>query len=108
MFYGVPLSDAEQPDSPLKKKQLRGQNLNLPSCAVRAHALGSSGYRIDFESWGSEIGVPPSSATDHVLFLTGPPWNGILALLAAADGKSLTLNAGQHTYVFARMSVSSS
>ena len=61
-----------------------------------------SGYRADFESWSSELGVETQPDGACIIVVTGPPWTGSLRLQAAEDGSELILDAWQTKYVFRR------
>lgn len=56
-------------------------------------------YWADFESWSTRLGVLVNQS-ERVIVLLDAPWSGSVRLLAAEQGRRLTLNAGQQTYVF--------
>jgi CubicO group peptidase (beta-lactamase class C family) len=61
------------------------------------------GYRIDFESWSSDLGVEEQSNESRLIVLTGPPWQGGLRLQVSDDSSDLVLDGVQTIYRFARI-----
>ena len=45
----------------------------------------TAGYRADFESWGSELGVETQRDGGKRIVLTSPPWSGSLRLQGRAE-----------------------
>jgi CubicO group peptidase (beta-lactamase class C family) len=62
----------------------------------------ASGYRIDFESWGSELGSETQHDGGKLIVLISPPWSGSLRLQPAQSGKELVLDAAQIKHVFTK------
>jgi len=63
----------------------------------------AEGYRVDFESWGSELGVETQADGQPLIVLTTPPWSGNLRLRPGASGDELILDAAQTVYTFKRV-----
>jgi CubicO group peptidase (beta-lactamase class C family) len=66
-------------------------------------AATADGYRVDFESWGSELGVETQADGQPLIVLTTPPWSGNLRLRPGANGDELILDAAQTVYTFVRV-----
>jgi CubicO group peptidase (beta-lactamase class C family) len=62
-----------------------------------------TGYRADFDSWGSELGAETQRDGAKLIVLTSPPWSGALRLQPAASGNELVLDGAQTKYVFRRV-----
>ena len=58
-------------------------------------------YRIEFESWGSDLGVEQEQSGAQLLVLTSPPFP--LRLQLAPDGRELILDAAQAKYTFRKV-----
>ena len=78
--------------------------------AFRSRELGlalisatPNGYRIDFESWGSDLGVEAQAEGGRLIVLTSPPWSGNLRLRPGAGGNEQILDAAQTVYTFERV-----
>jgi hypothetical protein len=76
----------------------------------RSEELGSArifkreeGYRIEFESWASDLGAEEQSSDSRQIVLTSPPWQGGLRLQVSDDSSDLILDGGQTKYKFTRM-----
>ncbi|MGH6890516.1 MAG: serine hydrolase domain-containing protein [Rhizomicrobium sp.] len=74
-----------------------------------SHELGplslrrkNSGYRVEFESWSSALGVEDQPNGDLLVVLTSPPWAGGLRLQVADEGRTLVLDGAQNVYRFER------
>jgi CubicO group peptidase (beta-lactamase class C family) len=61
-------------------------------------------FRIDFESWGSDLGSEVQDDGARLIVLTSPPWSGA-GLRFQTDGETgaLVLDAGQEKYTFQRV-----
>jgi CubicO group peptidase (beta-lactamase class C family) len=62
-----------------------------------------AGFRVDFESWSSDLGVEEQSRESRQIVLTCPPWQGGLRLQVSDDSSDLILDGGQTMYRFARI-----
>jgi CubicO group peptidase (beta-lactamase class C family) len=60
------------------------------------------GYRIEFESWSSDLGAEEQSSDSRQIVLISPPWRGDFRLQVASDSDGLTLDGGQTKYTFVR------
>lgn len=60
------------------------------------------GYRIDFESWSSDLGAEEQSSDSRQIVLISPPWKGDFRLQVSGDSDDLTLDGGQTKYNFVR------
>jgi CubicO group peptidase (beta-lactamase class C family) len=60
------------------------------------------GYRIDFESWSSDLGAEEQSSDSRQIVLVSPPWRGDLRIQVSDDTNALTLDGGQTKYKFMR------
>jgi hypothetical protein len=58
-------------------------------------------YRVQFESWASELGVGGEGSTVRELVLSSAPWKGSLRL--QVEGAALILDSGQAKYRFSRV-----
>ena len=59
-------------------------------------------FRIDFDSWSSDVASETQQDGSTLLVLTSPPWNGSLRLQPREEAQSLVLDAGQVVYTFRR------
>lgn len=66
------------------------------------------GFRIEFESWFSDLGVEEQSSESRQIVLTSPPWLGDLRLQVSEDPNTLVLDGGQTRYKFVRVGESRS
>jgi CubicO group peptidase (beta-lactamase class C family) len=66
-------------------------------------ARSGTGYRVDFERWGGEIGSETQSDGSKAIVVTSPPWSGSLRLQPDKSGSRFVLNGSQTTYAFARV-----
>ena len=66
-------------------------------------AATAGGYRVDFESWGSVLGVETQAGGQQLIVLTSPPWSGNLRLRPGSGGDELILDAAQTVYTFERV-----
>ena len=62
-----------------------------------------TGYRIQFESWTSDLGAEEQSSRSRQIVLTSPPWIGVRLQVSDSSG-SLILDGGQTKYTFMRNS----
>lgn len=60
------------------------------------------GYRIDFESWSSDLGAEEQSSDSRQIVLISPPWRADLRLQISSDSNTLTIDGGQTKYEFVR------
>ncbi len=60
------------------------------------------GFRIEFESWSSDLGVEEQSSESRQIVLTSPPFLGGLRLRISDDPNALVLDGGQTQYKFVR------
>jgi hypothetical protein len=62
------------------------------------------GFRIDFESWGSDLGSEIQEDGARLIVLTSPPWSGAgLRFQTSNETGDLILDAGQEKYTFQRV-----
>jgi CubicO group peptidase (beta-lactamase class C family) len=61
-------------------------------------------FRIDFESWGSDLGSETQEDGARLIVLTSPPWIGAgLRFQTSSETGALILDAGQEKYTFQRL-----
>ncbi len=60
------------------------------------------GFRIEFESWSSDLGVEEQSSESRQVVLTSAPFSGSLRLRTSDDPNELVLDGGQSLYKFVR------
>jgi hypothetical protein len=70
-----------------------------PACVLR----NGEGYRIEFESWSSDLGVEEQSSDSRQIVLTSAPWLGTIRLQVSDDQNTLVLDGGQTRYKFVRI-----
>lgn len=58
------------------------------------------GYRVEFESWSSALGVEQQSGEDRLMVLTDAPWQGALRMRIPAGERKLLLDGAQTTFTF--------
>jgi len=63
----------------------------------------NGGYRVEFESWGSDLGVETQPDGGKLIVLTSPPWSGAFRLQPSASGDELIHDAAQTKYAFERV-----
>jgi CubicO group peptidase (beta-lactamase class C family) len=61
------------------------------------------GFRIEFESWTSNLGVEEQSSKSRQIVLTSAPWLGSIKLQLSDDPNRLVLDGGQTRYEFVRV-----
>ncbi len=66
-----------------------------------ARIMGNGGqFCVEFESWGSTLGVEVQQNGARLIALTGPPWSGSLRFQTSVETGNLILDAGQDKYTF--------
>ena len=59
-------------------------------------------YWIQFEDWGSALGVEIEGNGDRLIALTSPPWSGTFRFQTSPENRTLLINASQDVYRFER------
>ncbi len=65
------------------------------------------GFRIEFESWSSDLGVEEQTSKSRQIVLTSAPWMGMIKLQLTDDPNKLVLDGGQARYEFVRVASAS-
>jgi CubicO group peptidase (beta-lactamase class C family) len=83
--------------------QFEGDYASRELGPAHIHAA-AGGYRVDFESWSSDIAVDTRAGDERLIALVSPPWSGSLKLQPDESGRNLILDAAQTKYTFERIS----